>query len=273
MASGLVFPCLRSAVIVALILTWPVCAASAQTMLPGTHAHNDYEHPRPLLDALDHGFASIEADIHLVDGTLFVAHDVEDIRPERTLEALYLEPLREHIRRTDGRVYAGDEPLLLLIDIKTEAEATYQALRPVLSRYSDILTVFSGARTYEGPVTVVISGNRPRATMRGQAIRFAAYDGRLTDLAQHASEPPSFIPIVSSSWEAVSRWDGSGAIPPHDRARLHDLVGEAHRQGRLLRFWATADRASVWTVLQEAGVDLIGSDDLNALRLFLRREE
>ena len=270
---GPVIPRLRSAIFAALILTWPVCAASAQTMLRGSHAHNDYEHPRPLLDALEHGFASIEADIHLADGTLFVAHDAEDIQPERTLESLYLEPLRDHIRRNQGRVYAGDEPLLLLIDIKTEAEATYLALRPVLSRYSDILTVFSGGRSYDGPVTVVISGNRPRETMRDQAVRFAAYDGRLADLAQHASAPPSFIPIVSSSWSAVSSWDGSGAVPPHDGARLHDLVGEAHRQGRLLRFWGTADRVSVWTVLQEAGVDLIGSDDLYALRRFLRREE
>ena len=36
------------------------------------HAHNDYEHPRPLLDALDHRFGSVEADIYLVDGQLLV---------------------------------------------------------------------------------------------------------------------------------------------------------------------------------------------------------
>ncbi|MEC4021166.1 hypothetical protein QMK28_34095, partial [Streptomyces sp. H27-D2] len=29
------------------------------------HAHNDFVHPRPLLDALSHGFASVEADIWL----------------------------------------------------------------------------------------------------------------------------------------------------------------------------------------------------------------
>ncbi len=58
------------------------------------HAHNDYEHPRPLLDALSHGFTSVEADIHLVDGQLLVAHDPIDLDPSRTLESLYLAPWR-----------------------------------------------------------------------------------------------------------------------------------------------------------------------------------
>lgn len=38
------------------------------------HAHDDYEHKRPLFDALDRGFCSVEADVHLVDGQLLVAH-------------------------------------------------------------------------------------------------------------------------------------------------------------------------------------------------------
>src|SRR4051794_20826781 len=57
------------------------------------HAHNDYEHPRPLLDALDAGFCSVEADIYLVDGKLLVAHNRKDVRPDRTLQSLYLDPL------------------------------------------------------------------------------------------------------------------------------------------------------------------------------------
>ena len=36
--------------------------------LAQAHAHNDYEHDRPLLDALEHGFTSVEADVWLVDG-------------------------------------------------------------------------------------------------------------------------------------------------------------------------------------------------------------
>src|ERR1041385_3971816 len=68
------------------------------------HAHNDYEHKRPLLDALDHGFCSVEADIFLVDGKLLVAHELGKTKPERTLQALYLDPLRELVKANGGRV-------------------------------------------------------------------------------------------------------------------------------------------------------------------------
>src|SRR4051794_2449732 len=73
----------------------PATAPAGPTPLVHAHAHNDYEHARPLLDALDNGFCSVEADIHLVDGKLLVAHDRAHVRPDRTLQSLYLDPLRE----------------------------------------------------------------------------------------------------------------------------------------------------------------------------------
>src|SRR5213596_3180460 len=80
------------------------------------HAHNDYEHKRPLLDALDHGFCSVEADIWLINGKLFVAHDFRDVKTNRTLESLYLEPLRERVRKNGGRIYPDGPEFTLLID-------------------------------------------------------------------------------------------------------------------------------------------------------------
>ena len=59
----------------ALIVCSPVAALVAQGVpraLPAAHAHNDYLHKRPLLDALAQGFCSVEADIFLVDGALLV---------------------------------------------------------------------------------------------------------------------------------------------------------------------------------------------------------
>src|SRR4051812_12734941 len=48
----------------------PAIPAIGVTMgvLSRAHAHNDYEHEHPLLDALEAGFASVEADVWLVDG-------------------------------------------------------------------------------------------------------------------------------------------------------------------------------------------------------------
>src|SRR4051794_35634110 len=74
----------------------------APTPLKNAHAHNDYEHPRPLFDALDQGFTSVEADIFLVNGQLLVGHTAVDLKPGRTLEALYLDPLRARVRANGG---------------------------------------------------------------------------------------------------------------------------------------------------------------------------
>src|SRR5436853_4533789 len=88
---------------------------AAVKLLKNAHAHNDYEHARPLLDALDHGFCSVEADIHLVRGDLLVGHSLLNLRPERTLEKLYLRPLEKRVQVNHGRVYPGGPTLLLFI--------------------------------------------------------------------------------------------------------------------------------------------------------------
>ena len=238
--------------------------------LPRAHAHNDYEHERPLLDALDHGFGSVEADVHLVGGELLVAHDADEVVPGRTLASLYLEPLRERIRQGGGQVYSGtDLSLILLIDIKTEGDATYRALREVLGDYAEILTAFTPTSVEPGAVTAIISGNRPRALMEAEELRYAAYDGRLSDLVAATPSPPSFMPLVSSNWSAITAWQGEGALPDSARVRLAETVAAAHEQGKILRFWATADRPEVWRVLWEAGVDLLNADDLSGLQAFM----
>jgi hypothetical protein len=43
-------------------------------------------------------------------------------------------------------------------------------------------------------------------------------------------------------------------------------VSRVHAQGRRLRCWNTTDTPAVWQLLVECGVDLIGTDDLEALR-------
>ena len=244
------------------------------TPLPRAHAHNDYEHERPLFDALDHGFGSLEADVHLVDGELLVAHDADEVVPGRTLASLYLDPLRERIRQGGGQVYPeSDLSLILLIDIKTEGEATYRALREVLRDYAEMLTAFTPTSVERGAVTVIISGNRSRALMEAEKLRYAAYDGRLGDLAAAAPSPPSFMPLVSSNWAAITAWQGEGPLPDSARTRLAETVTAAHEQGKILRFWATADRPEVWDVLWKAGVDLLNADNLSGLQTFMRTRD
>src|SRR5437764_12337196 len=93
------------------------------------HAHNDYEHPHPFFDAATCGFCSFEADINLVDGKLLVAHSRAAVRPERTLESLYLDPMKKQIESNGGRLYRNGPPVWLLIDVKGDADATYMVSR------------------------------------------------------------------------------------------------------------------------------------------------
>ncbi|MEV6086193.1 phosphatidylinositol-specific phospholipase C/glycerophosphodiester phosphodiesterase family protein [Streptomyces parvulus] len=238
------------------------------------HAHNDYEHPRPLLDALDHRFGSVEADIYLVEGQLLVAHDPEDLDPTRTLESLYLAPLAARVRAHHGRVYRRDRRALqLLVDIKTEGAATYLELDRQLRRYGHLFTSYAHGRVLPGAVTAVVSGDRAaRTPMEAQRTRRAFYDGRLADLG--TSAPASFVPLISDNWTLNFTWQGVGAFPDAERRRLRSIVGTAHARGQRVRFWATPDiagpaRDAVWTELVAAGVDHLNTDDLAGLEAFL----
>ncbi|MET7365767.1 phosphatidylinositol-specific phospholipase C/glycerophosphodiester phosphodiesterase family protein [Streptomyces sp. NPDC005566] len=246
--------------------------------LARAHAHNDYLHPRPLHDALAHGFTSVEADIFLVGGELLVAHEESGLDPTRTLTSLYLDPLLARVRANHGSVYSGYRPpLQLLIDIKTDGAATYLALDAVLRRYRQILTRFSHGRVRSGAVTPVISGDRAaRAPMEAQSTRYAFYDGRLDDLGTAA--PASFIPLISSNWTQSFSWLGTGPFPAAERDRLRTLVSAARTSGQRVRFWATPDvagpeRDAVWTELLAAGVDHLNTDDLAGLEAFLRHRD
>ena len=239
--------------------------------LAHAHAHNDYAHPRPLFDALAHGFTSIEADVHLVDGELYVAHDKEDIQPDRTLEALYLDPLQEIVRR-QGAVYPGGQPLLLFIDIKSDADSTYRVLRRVLEKkYKPMLTKFTPKGMEKGPILVVLSGNRPFELLANERVRYAACDGRLADLSKNV--PALFFPVISDKWSDHFSWMGKGEMPTPERRKLDSLIVLAHAGRHKLRFWATdhdslAFRINLWQQLLEAGVDLINTDDLEGFRRF-----
>lgn len=239
----------------------------AAVPLPRAHAHNDYEHARPLWDALGQGFCSLEADIHLVDGQLLVGHDREQLEPGRTLQSLYLEPLRRLAGQNRGRIYPNGPIVTLLIDIKSDGKATYEALEPVLAQYADLLTRVDGDRVRPGAVQVIISGNRPKEVIAGSRPRLAAIDGRLSDL--NTRRPVHLMPLISDNWRNHFAWRGDGPMPADEEARLRQLVRKVHAEDRRVRFWGSPDREPVWRVLYAAGVDLINTDDLPGLRRFL----
>jgi hypothetical protein len=236
------------------------------------HSHNDYEHTRPLFDALDCHFKSIEADIYSVGDSLFVAHDFNQIKSGRTLRSLYLDPLKKRIGENNGSVYGNGEETILLVDIKDDAMRTYQLLDKILNNYSDILTSFENGVKKKGSVMVVISGNRSFEYMQSQPIRYAGYDGRLENFDSGIS--PELMPMISDNWTKYFSWDGTGRIPSDQKILLQTYANKAAANGYILRFWGTPNRGheqrvAVWTELMDAGVGLIGADNLKELEEFL----
>ncbi len=249
----------------------PIVAAADPRPLLQAHAHNDYEHARPLFDALAQGFCCVEADVYLVDGQLLVAHERKDVKADRTLASLYLDPLRDRVRTNGGRVFRGGPGLTLLVDVKTEAEPTYAALDVMLRDYAEMLTLFRGDKVIPGAVTVIVSGNRARATIAAQALRYAAIDGRRDEI--DANPPATLVPWVSMDWNAMFRWKWEGAMPEAVATELRQWTTAMHAQGRRVRFWATPDRPDVWAGLLDHGVDLISTDDLVGLSAFLNAKK
>jgi glycerophosphoryl diester phosphodiesterase len=245
----------------------PVIDLGSTTYLPRSHSHNNYLSARPLAEALERGFASIEVDVFLVDGQLLVAHDIEDVQPSATLASMYLDPLRAVVRRNGGSVYGHDDPpLQLLVDVKSDADDTYRELDETLRRYEDILTTWTDGRPSPGALTVVLSGNRAIRLAQNASVRYLALDGRVDE--NRASESVDLIPLVSMDWE-----DLRSASLPGKLAEVEGLVERLHAEGRKVRFWGTPDTENVWTSLADLGVDYIGTDDVPRLDRVLRRVE
>jgi len=256
-----------------------VCEAVSNDTLSGpypAHAHNDYLHERPLFDALENGFRSIEADVFAIGDSLYVAHDRKDVKPGRTLRELYLEPLLEYISEDRSDIYDSASPLILLVDIKDDGLTTYKLLDHILNDYQEMLCKLSHGAYVPGRVMIIVSGNRPIDYMTQQTQRFAFVDGRMENLTD--TYPPNLMPLISDRWTKYFSWRGKGDMPEEERSQLKMYVQQAHEKGQLVRLWATPDkpgleREAVWTELLEAGVDLINTDDLAGLRAFLLKKK
>ena len=211
---------------------------------PATHSHNDYYRERPLLDALEAGMLSIEADVFGVElpfvddeGTaralreLHVAHDWEEIegnvagfaRSRGTLAELYLDPLWEIFRR-EGHVYP-DATLLLHADMKTSTARTWAVLENTLRNYPGLFTSFDleTNEVVEGPVTVYTNEEPDAEALAEFGTVHSTSDGRFGDIFESAAwESDAYLerawrmPIVSSNLRAYL-----------DVERMFDLAEDA----------------------------------------------
>ncbi|NDA61881.1 MAG: alkaline phosphatase [Chitinophagia bacterium] len=214
------------------------------------HSHNDYEQANPFWLAFIENYGSIEADIHLLNGELYVSHDAKAIRADRTLKHLYLDPLNS--------VQPTYRKLQLLIDVKTEAIATLDTLVSVLKRYPAIIQNSS--------ITIVISGNRPLEESYSKYPSFIWMDGRPG--INYSKEALSRVALISAS---IQQYTGV-TWPPNKQADslIRKAISDAHALGKPIRFWATPDSWDAWNRLVNWGVDYINTDHLVELRQYLQ---
>lgn len=234
--------------------------SSAGQVLDRAHSHNDYNRPRPLLQALECGFGSIEIDVFPVNGKLYVAHDRIRIDPAKTIESLYLDPLVRLIRTKSGRFAKPQRaPLWILVDIKADAVSAYPILKALIESRPE-LHWNSG----KGAVRFLISGDRPIDLLVADCGSFAGLDGRWSDLGNTYSS--EFMPWVSESWLSHFKWLGAGSFPYDQQSKLAMMIDKVHSQKRKLRFWGTPDTPALWNLQKQRGVDLIGTDRPNSFR-------
>jgi len=233
-------------------------------------SHNDYWQNPPLFKALNLGYVYIEADILLIKERLVVAHR-RPLFPSRAkdLKELYLEPLFEIYNR-QGYFYKDHPgPIFLMIDIKTEAETTYQKLLEEIEPYKSMLTSFVNGEEIPGGITLIITGNRPIETIAAESERWAAIDGRPMDLGK--GYPMNLMPMVSEKYSKILGWTTTlGTKSPKNILKVQDFVSKVQAEGRLTRLWKIPEKVETWNWLTYHGIDLLNTDNLPKLHDYLR---
>ncbi|WP_418990714.1 alkaline phosphatase [Alistipes sp.] len=232
-----------------------LCAAAAAQPPVLIHSHNDYARRVPFWEAYSQQASSIEADVFLRDGRLLVGHDAEDLREEMTFEKLYVEPLVTLFARNGGRAWSdSDEPLQLLVELKSETAPTLRAVVALLGRWPG---VFDPAVNPRG-VRVTVTGRVPAPEEFAEYPAWIAFDG-VWDI-EYTPEQLERVALVSACFGDFSQWNGKGSIVPAELERLKQVIDRAHAWGKPVRFWGAPEGVTVYYTFCNLGIDYVNTD-------------
>ena len=227
-------------------------------------SHNDYWRANPFYDALAFRFNCVEADLWPIDGELYVSHERPQPDPSITFRALYLDPLIKRLEENGGKVYPeADRPFYLMVDCKVEGEEIYRLLKEQMAPYRKYFCGLEDGVYKEGAVLFFLSGDRPMKSLPQETTRFTFLDGQVKDLGNDV--PRTLAPVVSDDYSAFFTWQGEGEMPAAELERMRQIIGQAHAEGKLFRWWGAPDTPEFKRFFLQEGVDLVGADDLNNL--------
>ncbi len=224
------------------------------------HSHNDYMQEIPFWQAYYANFGSIEADVFLVKGKLWVAHTEKELSPGRTLENLYLDNISKQIRLNKGYIYPdASKKLQLLIDIKQDYKTTLSALINTLKKYPEI--------TGNPGVKIVITGGRPQPEDFKNYPNYLYFDGDLD--TNYSPDQLRRVGMFSADLQELVKWNGKGIPRDEETDRIKKSVEKAHVQQKPMRFYGAPDFPNAWVNLMNMGVDYINTDHIPDLKKFM----
>ncbi|WP_442588782.1 alkaline phosphatase [Pedobacter sp. AW31-3R] len=244
--------------------------AEAQTGLSfnNGHSHNDYHQNIPLLQSYYARMGSIEADIFLKNGQLYVAHDTTEISQEATLRKLYLEPLAKFYAKNGNNPYPNPvQRLQLVIDIKEN----YQQVLPILIReLKSFDAIFDHSKNPKA-ITIALSGDVPPPGEFKNYPDFISFDGR--PYIDYTADQLKRVCMISDELQNYTEWNGKGTPTKADELKLKSVIEKAHAQHKPFRFWATQDSPNTWVELERLGVDWINTDQPEQLHDFYQHKD
>jgi alkaline phosphatase len=220
------------------------------------HAHNDYQKPEPLTNALRFKAFTIEADIYLSDNKILVAHDKKELSTAPTLDSLYLQPIIKLFEQHKGTISADKNySPVLMIDIKENGEAVIAALIKLLSAHRSVFDRSVNKKALQ----VVISGERTASSKWNSYPSYILFDGRPYETYDDAAMKR--IAFVSDSYTKYVNANDS-------TTQLEELVKKVHDMNKLLRLWGTPDDPASWKRFQQLGIDIINTDKVGECRKY-----
>lgn len=229
---------------------------------PLIHAHNDYQKPEPLTNALRNKVFSVEADIYLAGNRLLVAHDKSELPTAGTLDSLYLRPIINLFRQHKGTISEDNKYAPgLTVDIKENGEAVIAALIKLLSAHRDVFDRTVNTKA----VQVVLSGDRGTISKWTSYPSFIFFDGRPNEVYDRATLQR--VAFISDSYLNYTR--------PADSTNetIKRLAEKVHSIKKLLRLWAIPDTPGSWDHLLQLGVDIINTDKVAECRNYFSTKQ
>lgn len=233
------------------------------------HSHNDYLQKRPLYDALELGFSSIEIDVYVKNNELIVSHLPIFLHQKPKIETLYFEPLKTLMNDSQFIRSFQNHPLILMIDIKNESEKSLELLRKKVKIIQKYLQYPGHHKGDNRILQICLSGKKPMSAIMSDSSKFYTLDGSISgDLSSDL--PQNLLQRLSDP--VKKHFKSKKNLKKDEVITLQQLVWKAHAKGRQIRFYAAGNNPKLWEQLHYADVDWINVDKLKDYAKFVQSE-